>query len=484
MNEVYSKINPMLTIKYLTTEHENKYFDRKSAKIKPSDISDLISAFANAEGGTIVIGISDKKKTLEGIDSFGEDKINSFINAPKDCCKPMPGVQEEFLDIINENGKKDRLLLLHIHASVDQIIRTTNDSTFLRIGDKTRELKGVDLRNLEYSKSTRHYEDECNTDAEIDDLDEKLIADYKHRIGADDLSTYQVLKARGFIRKVNGVERLTNAAVLLFASTVTQFYSNCRIRFIRYDGTSAQVGTRMNIIKDVNIEEPLPRIIEKAKQFLSIQLREFTALDPKTGLFKTQAEYPEFAWLEGIVNAVVHREYAMTGNYIRVTMYDDRLEILSPGKLPNLVTVNNIQETRFSRNPQIARVLTEFGLVRELNEGVKRIYADMKEHNLDAPVYTENDQAVTLILKNNIEQRHIKEKISAKSGVESGVDFGADSIEKILNEIRKNEKISIAKIAENINVPKRTVERQIKKLKDAKMLAREGTKNGKWIILK
>lgn len=484
MNDVYSKINPMLTIKYLTTEHENKYFDRKSAKIKPSDISDLISAFANAEGGTIVIGISDKKKTLEGIDSFGEDKINSFINAPKDCCKPMPGFQEEFLDIINENGKKDRLLLLHIHASVDQIIRTTNDSTFLRIGDKTRELKGVDLRNLEYSKSTRHYEDECNTDAEIEDLDEKLIADYKHRIGADDLSTYQVLKARGFIRKINGVERLTNAAVLLFASTVTQFYSNCRIRFIRYDGTSAQVGTRMNIIKDVNIEEPLLRIIEKAKQFLSIQLREFTALDPKTGLFKTQAEYPEFAWLEGIVNAVVHREYAMTGNYIRVTMYDDRLEILSPGKLPNLVTVNNIQETRFSRNPQIARVLTEFGLVRELNEGVKRIYADMKEHNLEAPVYTENDQAVTLILKNNIDQRHIKEEISAKRGVDSGVDFGGDSIEKILDEIRKNEKISIAKIAENIGVPKRTVERQIKKLKDTKMLAREGTKNGKWVILK
>lgn len=484
MNDVCSKIKPMLTIKYLTTEHENKYFDRKSVKIKPSDISDLISAFANAEGGTIVIGISDKQKTLEGINNYGEEKINSFINAPKDCCKPMPEFQEEFLDIINENGKKDRLLLLHIHASVDQIIRTTNDSTFLRIGDKTRELKGVDLRNLEYSKSTRHYEDECNTDAEIEDLDEKLIADYKHRIGADDLSTYQVLKARGFIRKVNDVERLTNAAVLLFASTVTQFYSNCRIRFIRYDGTSAQVGTRMNIIKDVNIEEPLPRIIEKAKQFLSIQLREFTALDPKTGLFKTQAEYPEFAWLEGIVNAVVHREYAMTGNYIRVTMYDDRLEILSPGKLPNLVTVNNIQETKFSRNPQIARVLTEFGLVRELNEGVKRIYADMKEHNLDEPVYTENDQAVTLILKNNIEQRHIKEKISAKSGVDSGVDFGADSIEKILDEIRKNEKISIAKIADNINVPKRTVERQIKKLKDANILAREGTKNGKWVILK
>lgn len=298
--------------------------------------------------------------SLEGINAVGEDKINSFINAPKDCCKSMPDYQEEFIDIVNENGENDRLLLLHIRASIDQIIRTTNDSTFLRIGDKTRELKGIDLRNLEYSKNTRHYEDECNTDAEISDLDDKLIAEYKRRIGAEELSTHQVLKARGFIRKIHGEEKLTNAAVLLFSITVTQFFSNCRIRFIRYDGTSAEVGTRMNIVKDVNIEEPLPRLIEKAKQFMSIQLREFTALDPKTGLFKTQPEYPEFAWLEGIVNAVTHREYALTGNYIRVTMYDDRLEILSPGRLPNLVTVNkkkhDFQEIRRAQEKSIAAI--------------------------------------------------------------------------------------------------------------------------------
>ena len=486
MCDIKSKVNPMLTLEYLTTEHENKYFDRKSAMVKPSDIADLISAFANAEGGTIVIGISDKRKLLEGINAVGEDRVYSFVNAPKDCCKPMPDYQEEFLDIINVNGEADRLLLLHIRPSVDQIIRTTNDSTFLRIGDKTRELKGVDLRNLEYSKNTRHYEDECNTDAEIEDLDDMLIADYKHRISADDLSTYQVLKARGFIRKVHGEERLTNAAVLLFASTVTQFFSNCRIRFVRYDGTSAEVGTRMNIIKDVNIEEPLPRLIEKAKQFLSIQLREFTTLDPKTGLFKTQPEYPEFAWLEGIVNAVTHREYAMTGNYIRVTMYDDRLEILSPGKLPNLVTVDNIQETRFSRNPQIARVLTEFGLVRELNEGVKRIYADMKEQNLDSPIYTENDQSVTLILKNNIDERNVKQKIHAKVGVDSGVDSGGNTNleSKVLKVIRENESISIQQIADSTTISRRSVERIIKNLKDKGVISRQGTKNGKWIILK
>lgn len=493
MSDVKSKLNPMLTLEYLTSEHENKYFDRKSAQVKPSDIADLISAFANAEGGTLVIGISDKRKVLEGINSVGEDKMYSFINAPKDYCKPMPEYQEEFLEITNVNGEADRLLLLHIRPSIVQIIRTTNDSTFLRIGDKTRELKGIDLRNLEYSKNTRHYEDECNTDAEIEDLDEKLIAEYKHRIGADDLSTYQVLKARGFIRKVQGEEKLTNAAVLLFASTVTQFFSNCRIRFIRYDGTSAEVGTRMNIIKDANIEEPLPRLIDKAKQFLSIQLREFTALDPQTGLFKTQPEYPEFAWLEGIVNAVTHREYAMTGNYIRVTMYDDRLEILSPGKLPNLVTVDNIQETRFSRNPQIARVLTEFGLVRELNEGVKRIYADMKEQNLDSPIYTENDQSVTLILKNKIDERNLKAKAGGEVRTNQGTDqanqaadqANQNSVEnRILDIIRSNPKVTQVQIAGALNISKSTVKYYIGKMEKAQRIKREGTsQKGKWVIL-
>lgn len=486
----------MLTLEYLTTEHENKYFDRKSAQIKPSDIADLISAFANAEGGTVVIGISDKRKILEGINAVGEDKIYSLINAPKDCCKPMPDYQEEFLSITNVDGKADRLLLLHIRPSLDQIVRTVNDSTYLRIGDKTKELKGIDLRNLEYSKNTRHYEDECNTDAEIEDLDEQLIVEYKHRIGADNLSTYQVLKARGFIRKIHGEERLTNAAVLLFATTITQFFSNCRIRFVRYDGTSAEVGTRMNIIKDINIEEPLPRLIEKAKQVLSIQLREFTALDPQTGLFKTEPEYPEFAWLEGIVNAVTHREYALTGNYIRVTMYNDRLEIFSPGKLPNLVTVDNIRETRFSRNPQIARVLTEFGLVRELNEGVKRIYADMKEQHLASPIYTETEQSVTLILKNNIDER-TKIFDQAAKGTDQGTDQadqgtdqanqGADqiSIEKrIISAIQKEPQITQKQLSQRLQLKSSTVKYYMGKLEKMQRIKREGTnQKGKWIVI-
>ena len=410
MMTIQSKYNPTLTLEYIQQENENKYFDRKSARIRPSDLAPDISAFANADGGTLVIGIHDKTRELEGINSFGEDKINDFINAPKDCCKPMPTYQEEFLDIVNVKGEPDRLLLLHIQDSIDQIIRTTKDSTWLRIGDRSRELLGENLKNLEYAKNARHYEDEINRDATLTDLDEELVSRYVAIVGGEELPAEQVLRARGFIKDKDGRDYLTNAAVLLFAKNVYQFYPNCRIRFLRYDGTFAQVGTRINLVRDMTVEEPLLKIIDKAKDFIASQLREFTMLNPQTGKFQTVPEYPEFAWQEGIVNAVTHREYAMSGSYIKVSMYDDRLEIESPGKLPSIVTIDNIRDTRYSRNPRISRVLTEFGWVRELNEGVKRIYSDMEAFFLDPPSYSEPDQTVRLILKNNIIMRTMRQE--------------------------------------------------------------------------
>lgn len=474
---IQSKYNPMLTLDYLTKESENKYFDRKSAKIKPSDLAGLICAFANAEGGTIVIGINDKSLEIEGINSYGDDKINNFVNAPKDCCKPMPEYREEFLKINNSSGKEDRLLLLHISSSSDQVVRTTNDSTYLRIGDRTREIKGEDLRNLEYSKSTRHFEDECNVDASIEDLDLELLNKYKEKIGATDISNEQMMRARGFTKIVNGKRYLTNAAVLLFAENVQQFYPNCRIRFIRYDGTSEQFGTKINIIKDISIEYPILRIIEKVKEYLSIQLREFMVLNQKTGMFQTVPEYPEFAWLEGIVNAVAHREYGMVGSYIKIAMFDDRLEITSPGKLPNIVTIDNIKETRYSRNPRIARVLTDFGWVRELNEGVKRIYSDMEEFFLEPPIYTEPEHNVKLVLKNNIEMRIIRQSDRVVARIGEDIWSGLDDLEKqILTYISGKKQVKTSELAKYTNKSVRTINTRINHMLDLNIIKRIGSK--------
>ena len=429
---VGSAINRMLSLDYILHEKENKYFDCKSGQIKPSDLAPLISAFANADGGTIVIGVSNTTRTLEGINFVGQDRINDFISAPKDFCRPMPRYQKEFLDVVNVNGAADRLLLLHIQESTGQIVRNIQERVWLRIADRTKELHGDDLKNLEYAKSTRSFEDEPNWDARIEDLDAELLDQYKAVIGAGEQSSLQVLRARGFIKRVQGKGYLSNAAVLLFARNISQFYPNCRIRFLRYDGTYAGVGTKINIIRDKSIELPLLRIIEETKSFIATQLREFTMLNVSSGKFQIVPEYPEFAWLEGIVNAVTHREYAMSGSYIKVSMYDDRLEIESPGKLPNIVTLENIKETRYSRNPRISRVLTEFGWVRELNEGVNRIYKEMADYFLDAPDYTEPKESVRLVLRNNIVMRRKRQELHTIDHVGPAVWDKLDRIQQML----------------------------------------------------
>lgn len=467
MNTIQSIYQPSLTLNYIVNEPENKIFDRKSSRIKPGDLAPIISAFANAEGGTIVIGIDDKTKTIEGLSALTPDQVNDLVSTPKDTCIPMPQYHEEFLTVTNKNGKADRLLLLHIDPSHEQVIRTVNGSTYLRVADRTKELKGDDLRNLEYGKNVRHFEDECNPDATIEDLDTELLDIYRDILNASNMSYEQLLSARGFIRKQNGVPKLTNAAVLLFAKNIIQFYPNCRIRFIRYDGTKARTGSDINITRDYNIERPILGIIQEAKDFISSQLREFTALNPATGKFQIVPEYPEFAWLEGIVNAVTHREYALVGRYILVSMYDDRLEIESPGKLPSIVTLDNIKETRYSRNPRIARILTDFGWVRELNEGVKRIYSDMEKFFLDDPVYSEPGQSVRLVLKNNIVMRNLRRKGRALEFIGEDLWSKLDDVDReILAYLASNVKVRKSELVSHTKKSSSTISSHLKTLVD------------------
>lgn len=246
-------------------------------------------------------------------------------------------------------------------------------------------------------------------------MDQDLIGEYCGTLDLHVSSPLDILKSRGLIRKKEGGWSITVAAILLFGKIPTQFLPSARVRFLRYEGTTAGTGVGINLIKDVTLEKPLHRLITEGKQLIASQMREFQQLG-RDGKFRRIPEYPEFAWLEGLVNAVTHRDYSISGEYIRVSMFDDRIEFLSPGRLPGIVTVENIRTTRFSRNPLIARVLSDFGWVRELNEGVKRIYADMEAYFLDPPVFSEpNARTVCLVLKNNIASRALRKMEGLRS---------------------------------------------------------------------
>lgn len=466
-----------IDVDYITSQAENEVFDCKKAKVSAGVLAELISSFANTKGGTIAIGVSDKKRDLEGIRCAGQAHINDLLNAHLDGCLPMPQVVPAYLPITNIHGEQDSILLLHVKQSPNQIIRTRNNSVFIRIGDRTKELKGETLRNFEYERSVRSYESECNTEASMADLDPVLLMQYKEDIAATDLSDEQVLRSRGMMRTLNGTTYLTHAALLLFGRDVRRFYPGCRVRFLRYDGDKKQGGERYNIIKDVQFESALPKILERVRDFVSGQLRDFTALN-ETGRFVTVPEYPEFAWLEGVVNAVTHREYACAGDYIRISMYDNRLEIESPGKLPYPVTVDNIREMRQSRNPIIARALTDMKWVRELNEGVPRIYADMRKAFLDEPEFTETNAGVRLVLQNNIHSRKMRQHETGMNRVGVAQWEQLDDLERaIVAYMASYSQVKTKELAAAAGISYQTVNKRLKGLMDKKIVVAYGRVN-------
>lgn len=175
---------------------------------------------------------------------------------------------------------------------------------------------------------------------------------------------------------------------------------------------------------------------------------------------------------------MTHREYGLSGSYIKVTMFDDRLEILSPGKLPSIVTIDNIKDTRYSRNPRIARVLTDFGWVRELNEGVKRIYADMKEFFLEDPIYTEPEQSVKLVLKNNIMVRTMRQAAHIETKVDGNVWEQLDDLEKkILTYMGSKSSVTRSELEIYTGKKGRTIMLRLNHLMDLSIVKRNGHQN-------
>lgn len=341
----------------------------------------------------------------------------------------------------------------------------------MRQGDKSKQLGYEQIRALEYDKNQRIFEDELVSDSGIEDVDLEVLARYKAILDTD-APDEQILRSRRFMRHGH----LTVAGLLLFGECPSAFFPQARVRVLRFDGNKMRTGAHLNITKDVTFDGPIPKVVDNAFALISSMLREFQFLG-HDGKFQTVPEYPEFAWFEGLVNAVTHRDYAYAGDYIRVSMYDDRLEILSPGRLPNTVTLDNMRETRYSRNPRIARTLVEFGWVRELNEGVKRIYTEMQEMLLNAPVFEEPDESkVQLTLENNIVARSLRQQ-----------DALEDSIsEKVLSDLGDYELVAVqAAYAQGRVTPKelstliarsqRSATRVLKELVNRKILEWHGT---------
>lgn len=470
-----SKINSRINLDYLTKEKENLYFDRKRGKISLQDLANEIASFANSNGGLIAVGITDEGK-IEGFNTYGKEKLNECQKVVTNYLKNTPTYRMELINIKNEKGEDDNILLFHIEPELNYLIRNNKDEVYCRQGDSSIRLNANQIRSLEYDRKERDFEAEILLESSISDIDTEVMEIYKNKIDTD-LSNEEVLKARGFLREKDGQYHLTKAGMLLFGKNPSIYLPSARVRVLKFEGTEFKVGTEMNIIKDRTFDKCLFKILEQAREFINSQLREFTHLSPE-GVFETVPEYPEFAWYEGLVNAVCHRDYSNSGEYIIIKLFDDRLEISSPGRLGGFVTLETMKNKRYSRNPQIARVLNELGIVRELNEGVKRIYSEMQKFYLKDPVYSEPDRnSVLLVLDNNIAVRANRKQETLKKSdfIKDKWDILNYAERQVLQVINDKGEVTSDDVSKIINRGKTTAVKLLNKLIDLDLIVWTGT---------
>lgn len=363
-----------MDINYILGLEEGSVFDRKSIKIKPKELAKHIIAFANSDGGMISIGITDKNRIIDGIDYY-EEKINDILEVPFRYCFPSIRVKSKRIECIDSDGFENHILLMEIES--DSVVHKNHqDEVFIRVGDKSIKLNFEERIQLMYDKGERNFEDTEVVDAILDDIDIPFLKDYIKRIGYSKDEISYLKENKGFLKEKNGKEVLSTAAILLFGKRPQDFLPRARVRFIKYEGIEEKTGAEMNVIKDIVFEGKIYDMLNKTIEYIDSQIKEKTFLE-KDGRFVMVEEYPKFVRQELVVNAVTHRDYSIRGTEIQIKMFDDRLVVESPGKLPGLVKKDNMRHTHFSRNPKIAEYLKYFGYVKEYGEGVDRIYKEL-----------------------------------------------------------------------------------------------------------
>ena len=497
-----------MTIQEIRTHKEDQTFDCKSIQIDPKALAITIVAFANADGGDIAIGVSDKTRKIEGVDQHTE-KLNELLRVPLDFCNPSVSITSDLLPCTDKDGNENHILLMHIPAS-SELHTNQADEAFMRVGDKSRRLSFEERIQLMYDKGERYYEDTAVYGATADDIDMAAVERYTELIGYTKSAMQYLHENNGFLTtNAKGEEQVSVACILLFGKYPQKFFPRGRTRFIRYKGTEERVGAEMNVIKDVTFEGTILDQVKATIAYLETQVEEHTFLG-QHGQFVTNRDYPKFVIQEMVVNACCHRAYNIKGTEIQIKMFDNHLVFESPGRLPGTVKPSNIRHTHFSRNPKIAQFLKAYDFVKEFGEGVDRMCRELEANGTSHLSFHLDDFILKITVPKvisqannqsdataNAEKRTVNATVNTKNATVNSKNLIKRLIEKatVNGEKLTTNRISILQLmVENPYITKdematitglngSTIMRNIEKMR-GKYLRRVGSdKNGFWEII-
>ena len=450
-------------------------FEFKSAveTSKPRSLLKTVSAFANGVGGSIYFGVSDDGVAI-GLDNARKaaEQVSELIKA-----RIEPAIKNIVLEPLNADGKD--ILRVQISGGANTPYYYTGDGTkiaYYRIGDESAQAPVAVLNEL-LLKGLHQTFDALETKYRFSDYSFTLFeATYKQKTG------FVIDKPRDFrsFGMLMGDDTLTYVGSL-FADQCPIYQA--RVFCTRWNGLK-KGGLYVDALDNDEFQSNVISLLTDTLKFVR---HNSSVRWKKTGIGRIEMpDYPFEAFHEALVNALVHRDYMIQGSEIHVDMYDDRLEIVSPGGMPDGkriqdLNIDDIPSIR--RNPIICDLFSRLKFMERRGSGLRKI---MDQYPDDVvPLFRSTEQTFVVTLK-NLNYGKVSMPTGTDGGIENGIDDGAGkNTGKILNAILAAPKITQKRLADETGFSVRTVARELKRLRDTDVIRRIGSdRTGYWEIVK
>lgn len=287
---------------------------------------------------------------------------------------------------------------IELHALADGRV-------LIRSGDANRPLGGQEILRLASAKSTGDFETEVVPSATKDDFSREMIEEYLAKRAERTKRPYNG-KIDDLLQEIGAITpdgKPTVAGILMFSEYPQQWLPQSSVVFAKFVGKTPRGESGLaGYTRREELTGPLPRLIEASWNLIWGEMAVSAVVK---GLEREErTEYPQFAVREAIVNAICHRDYRLRGRRIELRMYSDRLEVISPGGLPGFITVENIKDEHFSRNPRIVNSLFQWGYIEELGLGIDRMIEVMEQAGHQPPNFDARPYSFAVSLQNEREK--------------------------------------------------------------------------------
>lgn len=439
--------------------------------IKIDRLATILSSFLNHKGGNLIVGVIDKWNII-GIDHLiSIDGLRSeIINAI---------TPEAPIEIIKEEIEDKTVFILKVSEGTKQPY-VCNNSIYIRKESETVKASIEDIAALikNRQKAELHWERQVSFGVDEDDLDADLIKKVMMTAQQNGRSSYKGEHYLEFLNHYglfnNG--SFTNACVILFAKNASKYFPQTRVRLTEYQNNKTDKG----LLRDDIIEGNLFEIRKRLENY--VENMGTRSMFAENEWRRIDFKYPEKALQEGIINALIHRDYSRFNSHLTISVYPDSFVIANSGQLPDELKVSDLKKNHrsFPTNPDIAHIIFLMGYIDKLGRGTMKILEECKEFGLKEPKWRDIKNEVVLTFYGPMELQEERDIIEVNTYIDFlvediiGTEYKPDlkmKFKHILAVVDSHRGITYSDLLDKVKMPTTSFKRYLQILKDREMLS-------------